>query len=159
MSTNNSVFPSIISSLLVGMIAYKVYSTTSETRENFENVKLPKTKGTNSVKYTGDSDSTKGDFNLVSSSSSSSSKSSGGTVYKQEPIPLPKIEGAPDPDKLDINFSLPKIGYRNLVSRNRSLGDPIRGDLSISSTYPCEMFRSIHMSPENLHPGAMKYLA
>ena len=157
MSTNhNSVFPSIISSLLVGMIAYKVYSTTSETRENFENVKLPKTKGTNSVQYTGDSDSTKGDFNLVSSSSSSSS---GGTVYKQEPIPLPKIEGAPDPEQLDITFSLPKIGYRNLVSRNRSLGDPIRGDLSISSTYPCEMFRSIHMSPENLHPGAMKYLA
>jgi hypothetical protein len=155
MSTNNSVFPSIISSLLVGMIAYKVYSTTSETRENFENVKLPK-KGTNSVQYTGDSDSTKGDFNLISSPSSSSG--SGGTVYKQEPIPLPKIEGAPDPQQLDINFSLPKIGYRNLVSRNRSLGDPIRGDLSISSTYPCEMFRSVHTHPDNLHPGAMKHL-
>ena len=151
---NNTIIPSLLSSLFVAGVAYKLYiNKKDEKREHFLDYNLSKLKK-NKVTYDTkienevDSDILKIEENHM--------KNEPSNKLVMEEIPLPELEDTPPPF-----YEVDRIYKKNIVSRQMKFGDPIRGDILITprSRSDCDWYIPSTSTLDSLHEGALSSIS
>lgn len=144
----NSTIPSIVSSVLLAMIAYKVYSNDESKKEHYVNYPTGLRKKNISLEV---------ESSVLTETAilpSSSPKLREMPVVPDNPLPLTN-DGA-RPPVYTVDRVLEK-GHAALQSRQRKNGDNIRGDLSIAPYVPCGLFGYTTLNTRGLHQGILGF--
>jgi len=145
----NSTIPSIVSSVLLAMIAYKVYSNDESKKEHYVNYPTGLSKNKITMEVAGQSP-------VISETSILPSSEK----VKETPIvpdnPLPRTDDGATPPVVIVDRVL-KEGHAALQSRHRKNGDNIRGDLPIAPYVPCGLFGYTTLNKRGLHEGILGF--
>lgn len=144
----NSTIPSIVSSVLLAMIAYKVYSNDESKKEHYVNYPTELRKKNITLEV---------ESPVLTETAilpSSSAKVPEIPVVPDNPLPL--TDGGDRPPVYTVDRVLEK-GHAALQSRHRKNGDNIRGDLSIAPYEPCGLFGYTTLNTRGLHQGILGF--
>lgn len=146
---NNSTIPTVLSSLLLGMIFFKVYSKDEKKIERF--VSFPPS--VNSIEYSTE----KGGYNATEAANEfyAARRVPEAKMPQIDNIPLPvpdsELGDVPPPDFYNVK----RVADVSMQDRQQRHGDLIRGDLDIEAEKICSMFNYVTNRPESLRRGYM----
>ena len=151
---SNSIVPAVLTSAIVGLVAFKLYDDNKNTQrtENFVDYNLRSVRQ-NYIDYdTAKEYNPQNDIFVVSEVE----RRRPNNKLIMEDLPLPENENVPPPF-----YEVDRVYNKNIISRQQKHADPIRGDLPIIplSRKDCNWFVPRDANVDSLHSGALSSIS
>lgn len=151
---SNSIVPAVLTSAIVGLVAFKLYDDNKNTQrtENFVDYNLRSIRK-NYIDY--DTAKEYNPQNDIFVSQREEIIRPNNKLIMEE-LPLPENENVPPPF-----YEVDRVYIKNIISRQQRHADPIRGDIPIVplSRKNCNWFVPRDAHVDNLHSGALSSIS